>query len=129
MKLQADEMISRPTQITTLNLIIFSGSILAISLFELNANSWNFTYGKDLTSQQFAMLSVAVLVYLLSSHIVHWRSDYISFTRWFKTNQTVIGTMGSGSSFNTQEPVLKGIERRLIWLNEKSNQLQTELKK
>ncbi len=113
MKLQEADMISRFTQATSRNLVLFSSAISMVILFDLNAEEWSLFKDKNIGPNEFILISCIIIIYLMASHIVHWWSDYISYTKWFKKNETVIGTSGSAGAFKNTHPVSVGLVKRI----------------
>lgn len=121
MKLQEADMISRFTQATSRNLVLFSAAISAVILFDLNKEKWTIFKDKSIEPDQFILITTVVLIYMIVSHLVHWWADYISYTKWFKRNDVVIGTMGSASAFNNTHPVSVGLAKRIKQLNKSTD--------
>ncbi len=125
MKVNAFDLITKPTIGSSRNLIIVSASVYSVKRYGLNADSWN-VFGREIPPEVFTEITTAVMVFLLLTHLVHWWHDYTAYTKWFKINEVSKGSLyGVGAVKNTESP-LKALERRLTQLEE-SNSTANEI--
>lgn len=120
MKLNATEMISRTTISSSRNLWLLASTLIAVNYYGLNSTDWQI-FQKELQPFQFSEIACLIIVFQIINHFIHWYSDYIAYSKWFKINETNIGTFDSSSDPIGKESVLEGLIRRLTQIEE-SNQ-------
>jgi len=104
MKLNANDMVSRATIASSRNLILVSGSLFSIHYFGLKSDEW-VVLGKTIPANLLDQLAFYAVIFLAVTHLVHWSSDYIAYTKWFKKNEVIKASIGEiGTVENMQAP-------------------------
>lgn len=126
MKIQSVDMISRYTQASSRNLLLLSGGVLLVMHYELNSQVWSFA-DRELQPNEFKEIATVVLVFSLVAHVVHWVSDYISYTKWFQSNAIPTDSIDALGSFrNSTQCMTAGLvvrAQRLTELSEKIDEV------
>lgn len=91
MKVSGIEMITLPTQKAARNLTIISSTIFAINFFQIDLETLSILGVKDFGASMFDTVSYAILIFLIISLIVHWLTDWVTYTKWYDTNQVSSG--------------------------------------
>lgn len=122
MKLDGNELISRATASSSRNLAIASSGIVYISWFNLNPAEWGLL-NDQVGAEAFRGGAVAIVLYLTFSLLMNWIGDFISYRRWFKSNEFALRELPDSSSPKAGEPPLSGLIRRLSVLSDQLERL------
>ena len=111
MKINAYEVISRPTQIAARTTTITSAALLAVGVFDLNQFDWPIIE-KGLDFPSFVIISFCIGLYSVVALLINWRADYVSYVDWFKSNRIDEGAAyGTGNKFAAP---MRSLERQSL---------------
>lgn len=112
MKIDGNELISKATASSSRNLAIAASGIIYISWYNLNPAEWGLLNGQ-VGVDAFRGGAAAIVLYLTVSLLVHWFGDYVSYRKWFKSNEFAMGSIYGNSSPKSGEMPLNGLIRRV----------------
>ena len=122
MRVNSQDLISRQTQLSARWLAISSATVMLVEYHSLDPSKWGLL-NDQLTNEVYRTSTFAVLMFSIVSLLIHWRADYSSYTKWFKTNEVNIGTLWGNSQPRGTEPPMRSLERRLQRLGSSSERL------
>ena len=105
-------MVSKTTIGSSRNLILVSASLFAINYYKFESSDWEI-FGKTIQVGQFDQIAFLVIIFLFMTHVVHWWSDYIAYTKWFKRNEVEKNSIFSLGTFDNTESPIEGLKVRL----------------
>lgn len=126
MKVNANELISRSTQFAARTLTVVSALVFFVDWYQLKPIKWSFLQS-DLPIEAYRSAVVALILFGLISLLVNWWGDYVAYTKWFKSNVFAKGTFDDLGSPQANEPPIANILRRIGFLADNSNKLDSAL--
>ncbi|MCC5989466.1 MAG: hypothetical protein JJT95_17490 [Pararhodobacter sp.] len=90
----------------------------------MNAEVWDFL-GREVAPHAFREVATALIVFLTVGHFIHWRSDYLAYTRWFKSASGTKADIYSIGRMDAKIPLNEVLINRVRSIEEKDEEALT----